>query len=389
MGLLTPRNFKNKKITGKSNSKITNSMVYPGLSSVTTSISGIPITYSSGNSALNNPLIFSAISKISNDVAASKFKTENTATLELLNDPTNGIISSLSFWQGVFIQMCMSGNAYVPILKAPLENIPPSEVTINYLSGNKRLQYVIATNNERPQMVLDQSQILHFRLMPDPAYRSIIGKSPLESLKNALLIDDKVTETQLNSMDNQMNPTGKLKIKDVLNADVDLQMAREEFEKANAGKNAGRLMVLPDGFDYEQFEVKSDVFSALNKNTAFTDDQIGKVFGVPTAMLGGGVSSEAQHSNPEQIKGLYMSGLVPYIGAFTSEIKNKLHAPDFKLDIKDLLDIDDSIQVHQISDLVKSGAISPNQAQVLMQRAGYLPIDLPDYEPIKFTKGGD
>lgn len=382
MGLLTPNNFKRTKVTN---------MVYPSTSSFspfTTSVAGMPISYVNGENALNNINIFSVINRISNDVSAAHFKTENLAALQRLENPTNGIISRSSFWQGVLIQLCACGNAYVPLV-GQMENIPPSDVQINYLPGNSRLQYIVAENNERPRLVLDQSEILHFRLMPDPAYRSIIGKSPLESLRNALKIDEKSTESQINNMDNQMNPTGKLTINNVLNDNVDLQTAREEFEKANAGKNAGRLMVLPDGFTYDQFEMKSDVFKALNQNASFSADQISRAFGVPSAILGGGAATEAQHSNTEQIKSLYLSNLIPYTDAVTDELRIKMKAPDLKLDIKSMLDVDDSILIEQITRLVNTGTLSPNQAQMMMKRTGFLPQDLPNYEPQNAMKGGE
>ncbi|KRN96846.1 phage-related portal protein [Furfurilactobacillus siliginis] len=257
---------------------------------------------------------------------------------------------------------------------------------INYLPGNTGIIYTFAESNERQKMNLRDDQTLHFRLMPDPDYRYLIGRSPLDSLSDALTIADKTMNSNLKSLQNQINAAGQLKISNVTNDNLDLADARTEFEKANAGDNAGRLMVLPDGFEYKQFEMKADVFKALNENASFSADQISKAFGVPSDMLGGGSSTESQHSNSEQIKALYLSNLNTYVHPILDELKQKLNAPDLDLDIKDMLDVDDSTMVGQMNTLVSSGAMSPNQAQFMLQRSGYLPDGVPEYD--NSWKGG-
>ena len=145
------------------------------------------------------------------------------------------------------MQLCLSGNDYIPLVGQNLEHIPNSDVQINYLPGNMGIVYTVLESNDRPQMVLRQDQMLHFRLMPDPQYRYLIGRSPLESLQNALNLDDKASKSNMSAMENQINPAGKLTISNYLSDGKDLESAREEFEKANTGDNSGRLMVLPDG----------------------------------------------------------------------------------------------------------------------------------------------
>ena len=127
--------------------------------------------------------------------------------------------------------------------------------------------------------------------------------------------------------------------------------------------------------------MKADVFKALNENASFSADQISTAFGIPSDMLGGGSSTESQHSNSDQIKSLYLSNLNTYTNPLLDELKLKLNAPDLALDIKNMLDVDDSMLINQVSSLANAGALSPNQAQFLLQRSGFLPQNLPDYEP--------
>ncbi|WP_270332992.1 phage portal protein [Ligilactobacillus acidipiscis] len=377
MGLLTPRNFKKNKTTN---------MVYPSSGSFTnalaTLIGGKPIGYVPASQALKNVNVYSAINRISSDIASAHFKTENTATLNKLERPSN-IISRFSFWQGTLMQLALSGNDYIPLVGRNWEHVPNSDVQIEYLPGNNGIVYKVMENNDRPKMTLTQDQMLHFRLMPDPSYRFLIGRSPLESLQNALTIDDKSTQSNLNNLSNQINPAGKLKIDNYIGDGQDLEDARDAFEKANSGENSGRLMTLPSGFDYEQFEMKTDVFKALVENAAFSADQISKAFGVPSDILGGGTSTESQHSNKDQIKALYLMNLNTYIHPILDELALKLHAPDLELDIKDMLDVDDSLMVSQIANLVDNGALGQAQGEYMLKRSGFLPNNLPKFEPLK------
>lgn len=377
MGLLTPRNYKKNKTTD---------MVYPSSGSFTnvlaTLIGGKPIGYVPASQALKNVNVYSAINRISSDIASAHFKTENTATLNKLERPSN-VISRFSFWQGTLMQLALSGNDYIPLVGRNWEHVPNSDVQIEYLPGNNGIVYKVMENNDRPKMTLTQDQMLHFRLMPDPSYRFLIGRSPLESLQNALTIDDKSTQSNLNNLSNQMNPAGKLKIDNYISDGQDLEDARDAFEKANSGENSGRLMTLPSGFDYEQFEMKTDVFKALVENAAFSADQISKAFGVPSDILGGGTSTESQHSNKDQIKALYLMNLNTYIHPILDELALKLHAPDLELDIKDMLDVDDSLMVSQIASLVDNGALGQAQGEYMLKRSGFLPNNLPKFEPLK------
>lgn len=349
-------------------------------------IASMPISYANAEGALNNINVFSVVNRIASDVASAHFKTENTAALRRLEQPSK-LISRFSFWQGVLIQLCLGGNDYVPLVGQNLEHVPLSDVQINYIPGNAGIIYTVNESNGRPQMKLNQNQMLHFRLMPDPNYRFLIGKSPLESLQNALIVDKKSNESNLKALENQMSSSGKLKISKTLNDDKDLSDARDAFEKANGGDNNGRLMVLPDFMDYTAFEMKSDVFKALNENASYSADQISQAFGVPSDILGGGTSTESQHSNIEQIKATYLANLNAYVNPIVDELRIKLNAPDLELNIKDMLDVDDSLLVGQIKDLTNAGALGPEQAQFMLKRAGFCPENLPAYTPP--VKGGD
>lgn len=360
---------------------------YPGTHGydpVISKIAGLPVGYVGGASALKNSDIFSVINRIASDIASAKFKTENSYVNERLNQPSK-LIGRFSFWQGVIIQLLLSGNAYVPLDLDYLEQIPPSSIiSIDVDTANQGAIYTLAEYNNHPERKLTQDEMLHFRLMPDATYQYLVGMSPLESLAKELTVSIASTDQSLNLIKNRITPTSVLQISNALLEDSDADAARDAFEKANNGSNNGRLMVLDSNSTFSQFEMKADVFKALNDNAQFSANQISKAFGVPVDMLGGGSSTESQHSNSTQIKNLYYENLISYVAPTIDEIALKMNAPGLSLDMQY---VDDATRVSQINDMVKAGTLGQAQAEFMLKQYGVLPINLPAYVVPEQEKG--
>ncbi|EEU19750.1 phage portal protein [Lactobacillus crispatus] len=345
-----------------------------------------PLNLVSTNQALLNSDIFSVINRISSDIASARFKTADQYVYNLLNTP-NRLISRFSFWQSVIIQLLLDGNSYVPIKGMSLEQRRPSEVSeINVLDDYQGLTYKITPFNGEKEFTLTQDQILHFRIMPDSRYQYMIGMSPLESLTYEMTISADSRKATLNSIKNQISPIGILTVPASQLNDEDREVARKSFEKANSGENNGRLMVLTADSKFSQLDVKADVFKALNENANFSASQISKAFGIPVDMLGGGQSTESQHSNIDSVKGNYISDLNSYINPILDELKLKFNCPDLKLDVKSALDVDDSLTINQVNSMLQAGAIDQEQAQQLLKKSGALPLDL---IPFTSSEGGE
>lgn len=377
MGLMTARNRQHS----------IGNTTYPGTHGydpVISKIAGLPVGYVGGASALKNSDIFSVINRIASDIASAKFKTENSYVNERLNQPSK-LIGRFSFWQGVIIQLLLSGNAYVPLDLDYLEQIPPSSIiSIDVDTANQGAIYTLAEYNNHPERKLMQDEMLHFRLMPDATYQYLVGMSPLESLAKELTVSIASTDQSLNLIKNRITPTSVLQISNALLEDSDADAARDAFEKANNGSNNGRLMVLDANSTFSQFEMKADVFKALNDNAQFSANQISKAFGVPVDMLGGGSSTESQHSNSTQIKNLYYENLISYVAPTIDEIALKMNAPDLSLDMQY---VDDATRVSQINDMVKAGTLGQAQAEFMLKQYGVLPINLPAYVVPEQEKG--
>lgn len=376
MGLLSRSHIKN--------------MVYPSTHGYSPAlyqmIAGEEIVMADASSALMNSDIYSVINRISSDVASAKFKTENSYVSDILNSPSK-LISRFSFWQGVLVQLLLSGNAYIPFIRGyGLEQVPPSDVQINYLAGNQGIKYTVAESNGRPEMELSQDEMLHFRLMPDAKYRYLVGMSPLESLTYETSISNSSKKGNLNAMNHAINPGGVLKWETLKASDEEKTAMRVQFQEQNEG-NTGGVMVLDNSMDYTPFEIKQDVLKQLQESGEYSANNIAKAYGVPVDMMGGGSTTESQHSNIDQIKGTYLMTLNTDVNPILDELREKLNAPDLQLDIKGMIDVDDSLKINQINSMMTAGTITSNQAQFLLQQDGYLPEDLP--VPNIPTEGGD
>lgn len=345
-----------------------------------------PLNLVSTSKALLNSDIFSVINRISSDIASARFKTADQYVFNLLNTP-NRLISRFSFWQSVIIQLLLDGNSYVPIKGMSLEQRRPSEISeINVLDDYQGLTYKVTPFDGEEEFTLTQDQMLHFRIMPDSRYQYMIGMSPLESLAYEMTISADSRKATLNSIKNQISPIGILTVPASQLNDEDREVARKSFEKANSGENNGRLMVLTDDSKFSQLDVKADVFKALNENANFSASQISKAFGIPVDMLGGGQSTESQHSNIDSVKGNYISDLNSYINPILDELRLKFNCPDLKLDVKSALDVDDSLTINQVNSMLQAGVINQEQAQQLLKRSGALPLDL---IPFTSNEGGE
>lgn len=379
MGLLTRRKFKN-------------SVSYPatsagGIPFIGTTIGGQTVNYVSAASALHNSDIFSVINRISSDIAAAKFKSENTRIVEILNRPSS-ILGRFSFWQSVITQLLLDGNAYV-IIGDRLEQRLPSEVSVGYDPALQRMQYRISEfDNEREKNLVD-TQILHFRIMPDAQYHYLIGRSPLESLIDDLTIAKNSKDATLNSINHQINPMSILRVDAESLSGEDRETARQEFERANSGENTGRLMVTAHNEDFKQSEIKADVFNALNSSVQYSAAQVAKAFGIPVDIMGGGTDTESQHSNIQQVITTYVANLNAYISPIVDEIALKMHAPDLKLDVKGSLDADDNIAISQVSTLVDKGVITAEQGQTMLKATGAMPLSIPFQQPPTKQKGSE
>lgn len=354
--------------------------------------------YVDAKKAMKHSDIFSVVHLLSSDLAAIDFDTKKKQVSKILQTP-NQICNGYSFWQSVFAQLLLSGNAYARIYSDPstgrmdsLEYLSPSQVTVNKDSYNTSLWYDITfPDSEKPdERATPAAQVLHFRICSTDG---MVGNSPLVSLASELKLQDSNTKFTLDAFRNALNIKGILEIQRTDLSDEAQKAFKTRFMETLRKDGVGISDQLSK---YHPIEVSQDLAKLL-RATDWTSEQIAKAYGIPKDYLG----SESQHSNIEMISNLYMTALARYIRPVISELQNKL-SEDIQPSIRHVLDMDGQQLENRVANLVQKSVITPAVAQeiLLTSNADLLSQDVIEkargqgYEvvppvPNKALKGGE
>ncbi|WP_240404510.1 phage portal protein [Lactobacillus crispatus] len=347
--------------------------------------------YVSADTALKNSDIFSLISQLSADLALVKMKADKDRTQSLIDNPSN-LTNGFAFWQGMFAQLLLDGNAYayrwrnINGVDLYWEFLRPSQVQVMLLEDGSGLTYNI--NFDEPDIQtkenVPQSDVIHIRLVSKNGGKT--GVSPLTGLANELNIKDASNRLTLHALSQSVEAPGILSVTGggLLDWKKKSARSREFMRQVNNSDNGP--IVLDDLETYQPLEVKSDVAKLLQQ-ADWTGKQIAKVYGVPDSYING---QGDQQSNITQIGGQYAKAINRYAGAVQSELSNKLNS-QITYDVRPAIDATGDNFASEIGDLSSKGILSGNQGRYVLQHYGYLPNDLPipDKSIIPANEGGE
>lgn len=347
--------------------------------------------YVSADTALKNSDIFSLISQLSADLVLVKMKADKDRTQSLIDNPSN-LTNGFAFWQGMFAQLLLDGNAYayrwrnINGVDLYWEFLRPSQVQVMLLEDGSGLTYNI--NFDEPDIQtkenVPQSDVIHIRLVSKNGGKT--GVSPLTGLANELNIKDASNRLTLHALSQSVEAPGILCVTGggLLDWKKKSARSREFMRQVNNSDNGP--IVLDDLETYQPLEVKSDVAKLLQQ-ADWTGKQIAKVYGVPDSYING---QGDQQSNITQIGGQYAKAINRYAGAVQSELSNKLNS-QITYDVRPAIDATGDNFASEIGDLSSKGILSGNQGRYVLQHYGYLPDDLPtpDKPIIPVNEGGE
>lgn len=316
--------------------------------------------------AMRNSDIRTAVTVLASDVARVTFSTSNKSMNKLLDSPSR-MTGRYLFMQSMIAQLLLDGNAYAIRREDDKhhefwEYVRPSNATVYLADDGQSLTYDFNfdSKDESDLRGVESENVIHFRLLGIDG--GLTGRSPLEALGAELSLQKSSRNLALNLFGKTVNPTSILTANGKLNKKQKDEV-RDAFEDANSGENAGRALVLDSNFTFEQLEIKSDVAKILD-STDWTREQIAKVFMIPVDSLG----SESEHSNAEQIRGLYNTALGRYIAAITDELTLKL---GFKVvpNVREAIDLDGSQIEQRTVSLLGGNAISKDVALEILKQS--------------------
>ena len=348
-------------------------------------------TYISAKEALKNSDIYSAIFQLSGDLASSKIISSKTRYQGIIDNPTL-TSNSHAFWQAVFAQLLLGGEAFIYRwrningIDNHWEYLRPSQVSAYLLDDGSGLIYNITFDEPKigVKMNVPQNDILHFRLLSKNG--GMTGISPLSALSNELNIKNDSNKLTRAALSQSIMAPGILKItkEGKVNWKIKAMRAKEFMRQTQVANNGP--VVIDDLEEYSPLEIKSDIAKLLAQ-ADWTGNQIAKVYGIPNSYLNG---QGDQQSSLDQIKGMYANALSRYMESIVSELNNKL-STTIHYNIRPAIDPLQDSYAQVLSGLTKDGMLAHNQARYLLQGTGYLPDDLPEPQSALLNppKGGD
>lgn len=173
--------------------------------------------YVSADTALKNSDIFSLISQLSADLALVKLNANKDRVQNLIDNPSN-LTNGFSFWQGMFAQLLLDGNAYayrwrnINGVDLYWEFLRPSQVQTLLLEDGSGLTYNINFDEPdiQPKENVPQSDVIHIRLVSKNGGKT--GVSPLTGLANELNIKNASNRLTLHALSQSVEAPGILSI---------------------------------------------------------------------------------------------------------------------------------------------------------------------------------
>lgn len=323
-----------------------------------------------GAGALKNSDIFSAIRKISGDIASNEIiydddSQQGNRLTNLLNKAPNKDQNSWAFW---FSEMCsclLNGNSYARIIRnnsgqvTELVIMPNNETTVTQDETTGKLTYHF--KNEK----LSSNDVLHFKVFTQDGFTGI---SPIYALRDQIDIQHSKDDTVTNYF--KHGYIGK-SILTVLGSDLGAkskQSIRDKFLRAN--NNDSGVIVLDENTKYQNLPVDKSVVEVANA-IDWTTRQVASAFGLPVEVLG----VENEHSSNEQSMLSYLqSTLTYYFRCITSELDAKLATGNyhFNFDTSKLFTADTTVMFKMYESAIKNNLLTPNEAR---NKLGLPPIE--------------
>ncbi|MCT2909553.1 phage portal protein [Schleiferilactobacillus harbinensis] len=335
----------------------------------------VPNNLVDAQSALHNSDVFAVINLIASDVASAKFSIADPFA-KLMANP-NGLISGYNFWQSVVAQLLLTGNAYVAVTRGTnniptnLELAPAGQITVTLGDKSASISYQVNWNDERGTVSYTSQNMLHFRLLAagNDATKSYVGISPLESLVNAVNMQEYSSRLTLGTLKNAINPMLTITVPEAVLKPEEKENIRDSYLEQSGGANTGKPIVLDQSSTLNALSINADVAKFLS-TLDFGKTAISEAFGVPANYLNG---QGDQQSSLDMVKSLYSNTLRRYTMPIESEISDKFGVT-CDLDESSAVDADNSTLISQIQQLLAgtTPAITPEQAQQMLQKRGVI-----------------
>jgi HK97 family phage portal protein len=348
----------------------------------------------SARTAENIAAVHACVSAISSAIASlpayiHRLTGENRKELashplaSLIRHGVNSHQSWPDFLESMLASVLLRGNALAAIERdaqgqvAALRFIPWDFVSVSLLPSG-RLAYDVSEQSgylghigKRYRLL--EGEAIHLK---DRSDDGLLGRSRLARCLGAVQTAIETHEHARNTFSNGANPAGAVKMPNWLTAEQMHQM-RQGLNSNYAGSaNAGKLMILQGGLDWQSIQVTPEDAELL-ASRKFSVEEIARVFQVPPPLIQD-LSHGTFTNSREAARWFAQFTLSPWANKLEREFARTLFAPEsglaLEIDLSGLLrgDPETRWQSHKIA--VEAGILSPNEVREI---EGYAPQAAP------------
>lgn len=307
---------------------------------------------------LQNSDVYTAITRISNDLASCMLLSSNKIVEKLFNEQPNNYTDPTTFMNTIAMRLLLYGNTFVEIITSngtpdSLNVLDNSSVTVLQDDSTNKITYEYTTPRGKVRRISAKS-MLHFKIN---SIDGATGVSPLQSLKDEIMIQRSGNKLLRDFYSNGILGTKVLTIKDAkLNEDA-REAIKEKFNEANRSNTSA--IILDSDMSISNLTVNTDILKLTNGSNDWISRQIAKAYKLPNFMLG----IEDEHSNQDQTRKNYLSDcLRHYMDAITAELAFKWDA-DFSFDVSNLESLDPKETQAMAIEALQGGILTVNEAR--------------------------
>lgn len=319
--------------------------------------------------ALKNSDIWTAVTLLSRDIAKMDIKVKENNTYKekdrleiLLNRTPNKIYNGFMLKYIVIMSALLTNHGYIKIERNPnggvheLYHVKTSQCHLKSNKYSNVIYYEINNNGNLIQVPFED--IIDIKPFSNDGINGLSVLDALEEDMNSQMFSKKFFT---NFFTNGAQAGSLLKMKDGKLSPEARQRIKEEWQKANSGKDqAGKVLVLDSTMEYEQLEISTDILEAINNNTSSTK-AIAKAFQIPLSKFG----IEMNNTALKDVNNDYLTNcLGGYIKMIESELNFKLvsqkeaYTKEFKFDTSSFRQIDWDTYIATLNTQLQSGSIT-------------------------------
>jgi len=290
--------------------------------------SGVSVSKSS---ALTFTAVWSAVRLLSESISilpvnvyerqpnGDKKLASKNAVYNLVHNEPNYYMSSVAFFEKIMMDLCLSGNSYVQIVRngggTPQELLPLNAQDIQVKINEGQIFY----HNQNSNAVLDDYDVLHFKGVSQDG---ILGLSPITQNANAIGWGMALEEYGSKYFTNSAKLSGVLETDRALSEEA-IERLRNSFSNTyNKLQNAQSTAILEEGLSFKPITISPEQSQFL-ASRIFSITEIARMFNIPTFMLQ--EHSKSSFNNIESLSQSYVTyTLMPYIRRMESEMNRKL-----------------------------------------------------------------